>query len=71
VARDSTGPVTAKCNSVRRSSSLKVVFVRPLDRPNISAALNARDVFDAQQQSAIKHLSIPVYLATLANASTI
>ena len=41
-----------------------------IDRPNISASVDERDVFGAQQQSAIERLSIPIYVGALAQAST-
>jgi hypothetical protein len=47
------------CNAIKIS----------IDRPNISASVNEHDVFGAQQQSAIEHLSIPVYVEALAMAS--
>ena len=43
------------CNAIKIS----------IDRPNISASVDEHDVFRAQQQSAIEHLSIPVYIETL------
>ena len=46
------------CNAIKIS----------IDRPNISASLDERDVFGAQQQAAIEHLSIPIYAAALARA---
>jgi hypothetical protein len=42
-----------------------------IDRPNISASMDERDVFGAQQQSAIECLSIPVYVDALAMASAV
>ena len=39
------------CNAIKIS----------IDRPNISASVDERDVFGAQQQAAIEHLSIPIY----------
>lgn len=47
------------CNAIKIS----------IDRPNISASMDERDVFGAQQQSAIERLSIPVYAEALAMAS--
>jgi hypothetical protein len=40
-----------------------------IDRPNISASPDERDVFGAQQQSAIENLSVPVYAHALTRAS--
>ena len=40
-----------------------------VDRPTISASMDERDVFGAQQQSAIERLTIPVYAERLAKAS--
>jgi hypothetical protein len=48
------------CNAIKIS----------IDRPNISASVDERDVFGAQQQSAIERLSIPIYAAALARASS-
>jgi hypothetical protein len=48
------------CNAIKIS----------IDRPNISASLDERDVFGAQQQSAIENLSVPVYAQALARASS-
>jgi uncharacterized protein DUF4387/acyclic terpene utilization AtuA family protein len=48
------------CNAVKIS----------LDRPNISASPDERDVFGAQQQAAIEGLSIPVHAGALAKASS-
>ena len=39
------------------------------DRPNISASLDQRDVFGAQQQSTLERLSIPVFTCPPAMAS--
>jgi uncharacterized protein DUF4387/acyclic terpene utilization AtuA family protein len=47
------------CNAIKIS----------IDRPNISASVDERDVFGAQQQSAIERLSIPVHAEALAMAS--
>lgn len=47
------------CNAIKIS----------IDRPNISASLDERDVFGAQQQSAIEQLSVPVFAQSLARAS--
>jgi Domain of unknown function (DUF4387)/Acyclic terpene utilisation family protein AtuA len=41
-----------------------------IDRPNISASPDERDVFGAQQQSAIENLSVPVYAQALAKGSS-
>jgi hypothetical protein len=41
-----------------------------IDRLNISASVDERDVFGAQQQSAIECLSIPIYAVALAKASS-
>jgi hypothetical protein len=48
------------CNAIKIS----------IDRPNISASVDERDVFGAQQQAAIECLSIPIYAAALAKASS-
>jgi hypothetical protein len=48
------------CNAIKIS----------IDRPNISASMDERDVFGAQQQAAIEHLSIPIYAAALSRASS-
>lgn len=47
------------CNAIKIS----------IDRPNISASADERDVFGAQQQSAIERLTIPLYVEALAKAS--
>nr|WP_249780367.1 DUF4387 family protein [Bradyrhizobium sp. dw_411] len=47
------------CNAIKVS----------IDRPNISASVDERDVFGAQQQAAIERLDIPIYAAALAKAS--
>jgi Domain of unknown function (DUF4387) len=47
------------CNAVKIS----------IERPNISASMDERDVFGAQQQSAIERLTIPAYAKPLAKAS--
>ncbi|KRE08030.1 hypothetical protein ASE63_22150 [Bosea sp. Root381] len=47
------------CNAIKLS----------VDRPNISASVDERDVFGAQQQAAIESLSIPIHAAALARAS--
>jgi hypothetical protein len=41
-----------------------------VDRPNISASIDERDVFGAQQQAAIEHLSIPIHAVALSRASS-
>jgi hypothetical protein len=41
-----------------------------IDRPNISASPDERDVFGAQQQSAIENLSVPVHAQALAKGSS-
>jgi hypothetical protein len=48
------------CNAVKIS----------IDRPNISASLDERDVFGAQQQAGLERLSVPIYAAALARASS-
>jgi hypothetical protein len=48
------------CNAIKIS----------IDRPNISASMDERDVFGAQQQAAVERLSIPIYPAALAKASS-
>ena len=48
------------CNAIKIS----------IDRPNISASTDERDVFGAQQQAALERLSIPIYAAALAKASS-
>lgn len=47
------------CNAIKIS----------IDRPNISASLDERDVFGAQQQSRIERLTVPLYAEELAKAS--
>jgi hypothetical protein len=47
------------CNAIKVS----------IDRANISASMDERDVFGAQQQSAIERLRFPVYVQALAKAS--
>ncbi|MBS0219188.1 MAG: DUF4387 family protein [Proteobacteria bacterium] len=47
------------CNAIKIS----------IDRPNISASTDERDVFGAQQQSLIERLVVPVYSDALAKAS--
>ena len=48
------------CNAIKIS----------IDRPNISASMDERDVFGAQQQVAIERMSVPIYPAALAKASS-
>lgn len=48
------------CNAIKIS----------IDRLNISASVDDRDVFGAQQQAAIEGLNIPIYAAALAKASS-
>jgi hypothetical protein len=48
------------CNAIKIS----------IDRPNISASTDERDVFGAQQQAALERLQIPIYAAALARASS-
>jgi hypothetical protein len=48
------------CNAIKIS----------IDRPNISASMNERDVFGAQQQVAIERMSVLIYSAALAKASS-
>jgi len=48
------------CNAIKIS----------VDRPNISASMDERDVFGAQQQVAIEQLSVPIYPSALAKASS-
>jgi hypothetical protein len=40
-----------------------------VDRPNISASSDERDVFGAQQQAALEHLTVPAYAEPLLKAS--
>jgi uncharacterized protein DUF4387/acyclic terpene utilization AtuA family protein len=49
------------CNAIKIS----------IDRPNISASTDERDVFGAQQQAALERLQIPIYAAALAKASSL
>jgi hypothetical protein len=49
------------CNAIKIS----------IDRPNISASPDERDVFGAQQQAAIEGLTVPVYAPALAKAFAI
>jgi len=48
------------CNAVKIS----------IERPNISASIDERDVFGAQQQAQLEALDIPIYAAALAKASS-
>ena len=48
------------CNAIKIS----------IDRPNISASTDERDVFGIQQQSAIECMRIPIFAAALTRAST-
>jgi hypothetical protein len=48
------------CNAIKIS----------IDRPNISASMDERDVFGAQQQAALERLRILIYAAALAKASS-
>ena len=48
------------CNAIKIS----------IDRPNISASVDERDVFGAQQQVAIERMEIPIYAAALSRASS-
>src|SRR5271163_387267 len=47
------------CNSIKIS----------IDRPNISASMDERDVFGAQQEAGIERLAIPIYAEARARAS--
>lgn len=48
------------CNAIKIS----------IERPNISASVDERDVFGAQQQADLEHLRIPIYAEALARASS-
>jgi hypothetical protein len=48
------------CNAIKIS----------IDRPNISASMDERDVFGAQQKTAIEGMDIPIYSAALSKASS-
>jgi hypothetical protein len=48
------------CNAIKIS----------IERPNISASLDERDVFGAQQQAAIESIEVPIYAAALSRASS-
>jgi hypothetical protein len=48
------------CNAIKIS----------IDRPNISASLDERDVFGAQQQEPIERLVVPMYVDKMAKGST-
>jgi hypothetical protein len=49
------------CNAIKIS----------VDRPNISASPDERDVFGAQQQSAIERMTVPIYSRSLSMASAL
>jgi hypothetical protein len=49
------------CNAIKIS----------IDRPNISASVDERDVFGAQQQAAIEALDIPIYAKAVAHPSAL
>ena len=48
------------CNAIKVS----------IDRPNISASMDERDLFGVQQQMAIESMDIPIYAAALSKASS-
>jgi Domain of unknown function (DUF4387)/Acyclic terpene utilisation family protein AtuA len=48
------------CNAIKIS----------IDRPNISASSDERDVFGAQQQAALECMHVPIYAAALTQASS-
>ena len=48
------------CNAIKIS----------IDRPNISASLDERDVFGTQQQATIECMQIPIYAAALTHVSS-
>jgi hypothetical protein len=48
------------CNAIKIS----------IDRPNLSASMDERDVFGTQQRSAIECMHIPIFAAALTRAST-
>jgi Domain of unknown function (DUF4387)/Acyclic terpene utilisation family protein AtuA len=48
------------CNAIKIS----------IDRPNISASLDERDVFGTQQQAAIECMQVPIYAAALTQPSS-
>jgi Domain of unknown function (DUF4387)/Acyclic terpene utilisation family protein AtuA len=48
------------CNAIKIS----------IDRPNISASLDERDVFGTQQQAALECMHVPIYAAALIQASS-
>jgi len=48
------------CNAIKIS----------IERPNISASLDERDVFGVQQQAAIESIEVPIYAAALSRASS-
>ncbi|MCA6119310.1 DUF4387 family protein [Bradyrhizobium sp. WSM 1738] len=49
------------CNAIKIS----------IDRPNISASLDERDVFGTQQQAALECMDVPIYAAALAQVSSL
>jgi hypothetical protein len=48
------------CNAIKIS----------IDRPNISASLDERDVFGAQQQAEIERMVVPIHASALAKVSS-
>ena len=48
------------CNAIKIS----------IDRPNISASMDERDVFGTQQQAALERMNIKIYAAALSRASS-
>jgi len=48
------------CNAIKIS----------IERSNMSASLDERDVFGTQQQSALERMTIPIYAAALSKASS-
>ena len=48
------------CNAIKIS----------IERPNISASVDERDVFGAQQQAEMERVSIPIHATALARASS-
>jgi hypothetical protein len=48
------------CNAIKIS----------VDRPNISASLDERDVFGVQQKMAIERMDVPIYAVALSKASS-
>ena len=68
----------AKTLNLRPERVVGTFFVDPcnaikisIDRPNISASVDERDVFGAQQHAAIERLVIPVYAAALGKVSAL